>query len=160
MKTESTLIMVISVILLPFLIFSGCGRRDVDTNNGFFWEPVDPEVDSLVAQFDTLFNGSHNGRLADVLATRLDSFAQYSDNPSVRARAYYFCSVYHKHRGERERSAIYLDSALKLSDPKAHPYEYAVLQNSNRYHSLMWQHTMPSYSITARYSRRLAIAIM
>lgn len=125
MKTESTLIMVISVILLPFLIFSGCGRRGADTNNGFFWEPVDPEVDSLVAQFDTLSKGSHNGRIADTVVARLESIAQCTDNPSIKARAYYICSVYHKHRGERERSAIYLDSALKLSDPKAHPYEYA-----------------------------------
>ena len=125
MKTESTLIMVISVILLPFLIFSGCGRRGADTNNGFFWEPVDPEVDSLVAQFDTLNRGSHNREIAISLAEKLDSFARFSDKSSVRARSYYFCSILYRSMGEKERHAEYFDSALKLSDQEKRPYEYA-----------------------------------
>lgn len=125
MKTESTLIMVISVILLPFLIFSGCGSRDTDSERVFLWEPSEPEVDSLVATFDTLNRGSHNREIAASLAERLDSFAQYSGNPSVRARAYYFCAIQSSSLGEREQSAAYIDSALKLSDPQKRPYEYA-----------------------------------
>lgn len=125
MKTESTLIIVISVILLPFLVFSGCGRRGADTSHGFFWEPVDPEVDSLVAQFDTLFYGSRNGRIADSIVARLESIAQHTDNPSIRARSYYLRGVCSRFKGKSELQVIYIDSALQLSDPKAHPYEYA-----------------------------------
>lgn len=125
MKTESTLIMVISVILLPFLIFSGCGRRGADTNNGFFWEPVDPEVDSLVAQFDEHMSLYRDLPETSGIVNRLDSFANQSDNPAIKARAYYAKAIFHRATGNRSLSNEYLDSAKLFTDSVNRPYECA-----------------------------------
>lgn len=125
MKTQYSFIAVVTIILLPFIIFPACGNKHTHDRKDFFWEPINPEMDSIVRKFDYAISVTRNGHTADTLINYLNTHALHSDNRSVRARAYYFYSQYYKMKGERETSYVFLDSALKFADTVGHPYEFA-----------------------------------
>ncbi len=125
MKTQYSLIAAVTMILLPFIILPACGNKHTHDRKDFFWEPIDPEIDSIVRKFDYTISVTHKGHTADSLLKYLSTHALHSDNRSVRARAYYFYSQYYKMTGKRETSYVFLDSALKFADTIGHPYEFA-----------------------------------